>query len=85
MQASHPSYRTLQRIDEGLSKLRDYPTLLAWGNQDFVFTPAFHQEWKRRFPKARSLCIDSAGHLLLEDAPDEVIPAVASFLNESRA
>ena len=79
---SHPSYATLASIEDGLAGLRDRPMLLVWGEKDFCFTPRFREEWQTRFPDARALCLD-AGHYVLEDEPDAVLGAIASFLAET--
>lgn len=78
----HPSYAELTRIEEGLSGLVDRPMILIWGERDFCFTPAFREEWQRRFPAARSVPLD-AGHYVLEDEPDAVLSAMAGFLAET--
>jgi len=68
----HPSWETLLKVEGGLEQFRDQPTLIIWGGKDFCFTEHFYQEWQRRFPKARSIYLESAGHYLLEDAGPEV-------------
>jgi len=79
MSPTHPSYATLQRIDRGLRRLRDRPVRLAWGMRDWCFTPAFLEMWERRFPLAETLRVEDAGHYLLEDAPERVIPWLAEW------
>lgn len=74
MSPDHPSFATLQRIDRGLRSLRGKPVRLAWGMRDWCFTPAFLEMWERRFPLAESLRLEDAGHYLLEDAPERVLP-----------
>ena len=46
------------------------------------FTPAFRQEFERRFPEASVRPIAEAGHYVVEDAPEEVIEAIRGFLLE---
>ncbi len=76
----HPSYATLRDVEAGLEKLRGKPMLVAWGGRDFCFDDAFYAEWRRRFPEAKTLYRADAGHYLLEDAGEEIVPAVADFL-----
>ena len=45
------SYQTVSRIEAGLTKLRDKPMLLCWGELDPVFDKDFLREWQRRFPR----------------------------------
>jgi haloalkane dehalogenase len=50
--------------------------------QDFVFDVHFLDEFARRFPDAEVHRFDDAGHYILEDARDEVIPLISTFLAE---
>jgi haloalkane dehalogenase len=74
------SYELLTQVQEGLSRFRGVPMLICWGGGDFVFDRHFLDEWVRRFPKAEVRLLPDAGHYILEDAPDEVIPLVRAFL-----
>ena len=80
MAASHPSWRTLLAIEEALPRLRERPMLLVWGERDWCFTPAFREEWQRRFPGAEVEAIADAGHYVLEDAPERVLSRIDRFL-----
>lgn len=71
-------------IEASLPQLVDKPMLIAWGGRDWCFNDAFFEEWLRRFPKAESLHVSQAGHYLLEDAGDEIIPAIGRFLGGDR-
>lgn len=77
----HPTYPTLCAVESGLKNLGNKPMLIAWGGRDFCFDDSFYDEWVKRFPKARTLYCADAGHYLLEDAGDEIIPAVCRFLS----
>jgi len=57
--------------------------LLCRGERDFVFNRHFLAEWMRRFPEAEVHRFPDAGHYLLEDAADRVVPLVHSFLTEN--
>lgn len=67
-------------VERGLGRFADAPMLLAWGMQDFVFTPDFLDEWRDHFPEARVRTYPDAGHYLLEDAGDRVIPEIVRFV-----
>ncbi|MFZ5570678.1 MAG: alpha/beta fold hydrolase [Thermodesulfobacteriota bacterium] len=77
-----PSYPLGRFMEENLHKLASVPKLICWGEHDFVFTTAFLAEWKRRFPDAEVHQFRDAGHYLLEDVPDRVIPLVKKFLRQ---
>ncbi|MCR4412502.1 MAG: alpha/beta fold hydrolase [Thermoguttaceae bacterium] len=76
----HPSYQTLADIEAGLPQFRDRPVLLIWGMDDWCFTPRFLERFIEFFPQAEVHRLDGAGHYVLEDAPDRVIPILRAFL-----
>lgn len=82
LSTKHPSWPTLLGIEGGLKYFASTPVLLLWGGRDFCFNRYFFEEWKRRFPLARSCYFKDAGHYLLEDAFQEVSPVVSGFLSE---
>jgi haloalkane dehalogenase len=63
-----------------LAGFRDRPALLQWGAQDFVFHDGFLDEWRRRWPQAEVTRFAHAGHFVLEDAHEHVVPNVRAFL-----
>ena len=76
-----PAWATVQQVSEGLEELtKAKPTLIVWGERDFVFDDAFLSEWRRRVPHAEYLTFADAGHYVLEDARQEVIEGVRRFL-----
>jgi haloalkane dehalogenase len=80
MTASHPSYGALVQIEERLSLFRKTPMLFVWGMRDWCFTPDFLEEFLARFPEAEVLRLADAGHYVFEDAPEEIIPRLRTFL-----
>lgn len=70
----------LEEAEAALPSLRGLPMLVCWGMRDFVFDGEFLAEWERRFPGAAVHRFEDAGHLLLEDAGERVIPLVERFL-----
>lgn len=79
---SHPSYATLVGVEEGLERLRDKPTLIAWGEQDWCFTPAFREEFQRRLPDAEVERYEDAAHYLIEDVPERLLARMDRFLGD---
>jgi haloalkane dehalogenase len=75
---SHPSYSTLTEVEQNLVKLSHLPTLLLWGEKDWVFTPHFLTRFFDFFPGARARSYPDCGHLLVEEAPDRVIAEIES-------
>lgn len=76
----HPSYQTLLDIENGLERLRSLPMLLAWGEKDWCFSPAFREEFQQRFPHAEVTKYEAAGHYVFEDARDQLIARIETFL-----
>jgi haloalkane dehalogenase len=80
MREDHPSWPTLARVESSLAQLQDKPMLLCWGGEDFCFNDHFYKEWRRRFPAASCHYFPEAGHYVLEDALDEIMPLLIPFL-----
>ncbi len=74
------SYQLARNVDENLAQFADRPTLIFWGEHDFVFNRSFLNEWRRRFPQAETHQFADAGHYVLEDAPEKIVPLVEDFL-----
>jgi haloalkane dehalogenase len=83
MHPSHPSWSTLQEVEQGLIHFRDHPILVVWGGRDFCFSDRFLHRWRQLFPRARVQHIADAGHYVLEDAREEVIAHITGFLQAS--
>ena len=77
-----PAYAPLEEIQENLHRLQQTPMLICWGERDFVFDRDFLKEWIKRFPQARVHRFPQAGHYVLEDLPEQVIPLVGEFLEK---
>ncbi len=81
---AHPTWKTAQAIESGMTKLRDKSIMICWGDKDFCFTEHFLDQWKRHFPDAEVHRFPDAGHYVLEDAIDEIIPLVNEFIGTDR-
>jgi len=83
MRPSHPSYATLQQIEQGLARLADRPVGLIWGMKDWCFSPVFLARFLEFFPHAKVHRLAEAGHYVVEEAPNEFIAALERFLAET--
>lgn len=79
LKSSHPSWNTLQEVERGLAQFRDRPVLIVWGGRDFCFNDHFLQRWRELMPQADLTRIADAGHYVLDDAREDVIPRVTAF------
>lgn len=80
LKASDPSYQIVADCAKGLARFAKKPILLAWGEQDFVFSREFLVEWQHHFPEAELHRFPECGHYILEDAAEELLPAIDHFL-----
>jgi haloalkane dehalogenase len=80
MQPSHPSWPTLQAVEQGLAQFRDRSAMIVWGGHDFCFNDQFLARWREFLPQADVQRIADAGHYILDDAREEVVPLIADFL-----
>jgi haloalkane dehalogenase len=74
------SYALAKWVDDHLERLREVPVLIGWGERDFVFDRDFLAEWRRRLPDAEVHSFADAGHYVLEDAPEKLIPRIRDFI-----
>jgi haloalkane dehalogenase len=77
------SYELAEWVDDNLERLRTLPVLIGWGERDFVFTPRFLAEWRRRLPDAEVHRFPDAGHYVLDDAAKQLIPAIHGFIERA--
>jgi haloalkane dehalogenase len=74
------AWPVLHEVDTAFEQLRRIPTLILWGERDFVFDHHFLAEWKRRLPGATVRRYPNGGHYLLEDEAPVVRREVETFL-----
>lgn len=81
MEARHPTRRTLDEIETRLPLLRGKPMLALWGADDPVFTvQTFLAGWRKRFPEIETHIFENAGHYVVEDAHERILPLLERFL-----
>lgn len=79
-----PGDKAWALVEESGRRLHEYadrPALLAWGLRDFVFDAHFLRGFEQKLPQAQSLIFDDAGHYVLEDKADQIVPQVRRFLD----
>jgi len=74
------SYPVVDHVDRHLKMLPESNLMFLWGAGDFVFDLTFLNEFKRRFPRAKTHVFHDAGHYLFEDKPDETARLINAFL-----
>ena len=83
MEQAVPSYSVIQYIERNLKQFDGYPILIIWGSEDFCFNVKFLNKWREIFPRAEVREVCNAGHLVVEDASDEIIPWIEGFLRKN--
>lgn len=76
----HPTYQTLVDLEASLSSFVARPVQLIWGLQDWCFTTECLDRFITLFPQAEVHRLDNAGHYVVEDASERIIPLVEDFL-----
>jgi len=78
------AYDLVSWVQERLPLLRSVPTFLGWGMKDFVFDEPCLRAWERHFPEAEVHRFEDAGHYVLEDEAETLIPLIKDFLDAKR-
>jgi len=79
---NNPSYGIVKQVDKSMKLFLNLPILICWGKHDFVFDLDYLKEWQRRFPDADAHLFSEAGHYVLEDVPEKIIPLTREFLQK---
>jgi pimeloyl-ACP methyl ester carboxylesterase len=80
----HRSRKTLDVIEANLYLFAEHPMLIVWGAEDFCFTVEhFMTEWQVRFPYAETRVVRDAGHYVVEDAHERIVPWILEFLESA--
>jgi haloalkane dehalogenase len=82
LRPSHPSYQTLLDIENGLVQFRNHPVCYIWGMQDWCFSPKFLDRFREFLPQGEVHTLDDAGHYVVEDAHERIVPIMQSFFEK---
>ncbi len=70
----------VENVAANLHRFNTTPAMIVWGGKDFVFDDAFLRQWQKYLPQAQVHRLADAGHYVLEDAAEEVIPLISGFI-----
>jgi haloalkane dehalogenase len=76
----HPTWQVLERIEAGLPSLANRPIQLIWGMKDWCFRPECLERFLKHWPNAEAHRLEDAGHYVVEDAKEEILPLMREFL-----
>ena len=80
----HEGDRAWPLVEESGRRLHEYadrPAFLGWGLRDFVFDRHFLEGFRRALPGAEVHAFEDAGHYVLEDRHEVLVPAIRQFLD----
>ena len=80
IEEDHPTRKIINEIDNRLEELNHLPVVFLWGTNDFVFTTEFLEKFLVKFPDPEVHLLEQAAHYVVEDAHEEILPIVRSFL-----
>ncbi|MCL6619146.1 alpha/beta fold hydrolase [Thermomonas hydrothermalis] len=72
----------VQAMAQALPGYADRPALLAWGLRDFVFDQHFLDGFRAALPQAEVHAFADAGHYVLEDKHEVLVPRMRAFLQQ---
>ena len=71
----------LEAAGKALPSFADRPAFIGWGLKDFVFDQHFLARFRADLPQARVHAFEDAGHYVLEDRHEVLVPAIRAFLD----
>ncbi|RPE74688.1 alpha/beta fold hydrolase [Vulcaniibacterium tengchongense] len=71
----------VEAMGRKLPEYADRPAFIGWGLRDFVFDRHFLQGFVGALPQARVQAFEDAGHYVLEDKAEALVPAIRAFLD----
>ena len=76
------AYRSVVDVFErSCKRFADRPAFIGWGLRDFVFDRHFLARFRDELPQAEVMAFEDAGHYVLEDKHELLVPAIRRFLD----
>jgi len=76
-----PAWPLLAEAGRRLPEFADRPAFIGWGLRDFVFDRHFLAGFRAALPDADVDAFDDAGHYVLEDKHEVLVPRMRAFLD----
>jgi haloalkane dehalogenase len=76
-------YDLVGQVEENIGQFRSVPTVVCWGEKDFVFDRHFLNQWKDYLPAAEVHQWADSGHYILEDRGEEIVEIIDNFLKQN--
>lgn len=75
------AWALLAQAAQRLPAYADRPAFIGWGLRDFVFDHHFLAGFRSALPQAQVHAFDDAGHYVLEDRHEVLVPQIRAFLD----
>ncbi|MEN5265274.1 alpha/beta fold hydrolase [Stenotrophomonas sp. TWI587] len=75
------AWSLLERSGQTLPSYADRPAFIGWGLRDFVFDHHFLKGFQAALPQAQVHAFEDAGHYVLEDKHEVLVPKIRAFLD----
>ena len=75
------AWSLLEAAGKALPSFADRPAFLGWGLKDFVFDKHFLDGFRAALPNAEVHAYEDAGHYVLEDKHEILVPLIRDFLD----
>ena len=79
----HPTWHTLCEIEQRLRTFADRPVQIIWGMRDWCFRESCLEQLQQLFPQGQVHRLDDAGHYVVQDAHERIVPVVTDFLDQA--
>jgi cis-3-alkyl-4-acyloxetan-2-one decarboxylase len=79
--AGDRAWPLLDKAAKALPSFADRPAFIGWGLRDFVFDKHFLDGFTAALPSAEKRVFGDAGHYVLEDKAEVLVPAIRHFLD----
>jgi pimeloyl-ACP methyl ester carboxylesterase len=79
--AGDRAWDLVEQAGHRLPGFADRPVFIGWGLRDFVFDRHFLEGFTRALPHATVHALEDAGHYVLEDKYEVLVPAIRRFLD----
>ncbi len=81
LRESDPAWPLVAEAGRRLHEFADRPAFIGWGLKDFVFDRHCLHAFTRALPDADVHAFEDAGHYVLEDKHELLVPAIRAFLD----
>jgi pimeloyl-ACP methyl ester carboxylesterase len=80
-----PAWPLVTEAGRRLHQFSDRPVFIGWGLRDFVFDRHFLDGFVRALPQAEVHAFEDAGHYVLEDKHEVLVPEIRAYLDLTSA